>query len=399
MKRLTFLTCLLLAVLAINVRAQQNLFGGQDIESGVVNDDNSVTFRFIAPDAKQVSVAGDFADITEENPIGGMVGTGLLPMTKGENGVWTLTTKPLPSEMYMYLFVVDGVATADPNNPYVFRDFATISNIFIVGKGQADLYKVNDVPHGSVTSRWYDSKSLGMDRRINIYTPPGYESSKERYPVLYLLHGYGGDENEWITFGRATQIMDNLISQGKAKPMLVVMPNGHTAMEAAPGESSMGFYKPGSDKDRADVAGSFESAFREITDFVESNYRVSPDKAHRAIAGLSMGGAHAINISRYFENTFDYVGVFSSAHSVMRAGSEEGIYANFDATLQKQIDNGLKLYWLGIGTDDFLYEANKEFRAKLDSMGMKYTYMETGHGHIWKCWRIYLGEFSQLLFK
>jgi len=398
MKKILIIAAIAFSSAVLGVSAQQNLFGAQDIESAVVNPDNSVTFRFIAPDAQKVEVAGDFAEKAEENPVGGVVGTGLMPMTKDENGVWTLTTKPLDSELYMYLFVVDGVATTDPNNPFVYRDFATVTNIFIVGNGRADLYKVNDVPHGSLTHRWYESKSLGMDRRINIYTPPGYESSHDEYPVLYLLHGYGGDEDEWVSFGRATQIMDNLINQGKARPMLVVMPNGHTAMEAAPGESSMGFYKPGRDKDRADVAGTFESGFMEIIDFVEDNYRVIPDKAHRAIAGLSMGGAHAINISRYYENTFDYVGVFSSAHRLM-SNSTEGVYANFDQTLQKQIDNGVKLYWLGIGKDDFLYEANQQFREKLDSMGMKYTFMETEGGHIWRVWRIYLAEFAQLIFK
>jgi enterochelin esterase family protein len=398
MKKIVLLTIIAIALSALTASAQQNLFGGQDVESAVVNPDNTVTFRFVAPKANKVEVAGDFAEKAEDNPVGGVVGTGLIPMTKDENGVWTLTTKPLASEMYMYLFVVDGVATADPNNPYVFRDFATISNIFIVGNGQADLYKVNDVPHGSITHRWYNSKKLGRDRRINIYTPPGYESIKAKYPVLYLLHGYGGDEDEWGSFGRATQILDNLISQGKAVPMIVVMPNGHTAMEAAPGESSMGFYKPGREKDRADERGAFESSFKEIIDFVESNYRAVPDKAHRAIAGLSMGGFHAIHISRIYENTFDYVGVFSSANRLMNSAAE-GIYANFDAGITKQKNNGYKLYWLGIGKDDFLYDANKEFRQKLDSLGIKYTYVETEGGHVWKCWRIYLSQFSQLLFK
>lgn len=391
MKKIFYLTYFFLATFFIQTYAQQNLFGGQNIESAVVNPDNTVTFRFIAPDAKSVSVAGDFAEVAEDNPVGGVVGTGLIPMIKGADGVWELTTKPLDSELYMYLFEVDGVATIDPNNPYVYRDFATICNIFIVGNGQADLYAVNDVPHGSLTHRWYDSPGLGMKRRINIYTPPGYETSVKRYPVLYLLHGFGGDEDEWVNFGRATQIMDNLIAQGKAEPMIVVMPNGHTAMEAAPGESSMGFYKPSREKDRADVPGAFIDNFKEIIDFVESNYRVIPDMEHRAIAGLSMGGGHAINISRTYENTFDYVGVFSSA-----ANGD----AEFDASLKKQFDNGLKLYWIGIGREDYLVlENNKKFRAKLDSMGLHYSYMESDWGHVWKCWRLYLSEFVPLLFK
>ena len=390
MKKLFFLTFIIMSIVTLQTRAQQNLFGGQTIESAVVNADNSVTFRFIAPDAKKVEVAGDFAEKTEKNPIGGVVGTGLLPMTKDDKGVWTLTTKPLASELYMYLFNVDGVATTDPNNPYVYRDYATVSNIFLVGNGRADLYKVNDVPHGSLTHRWYNAKGLNKTRRINIYTPAGYENSNEKYPVLYLLHGFGGDEDEWVNFGRTAQILDNLIAQGKAKPMIVAMTNGHTAMDAAPGESSMGFYKPGKDKDRADVPEAFVKTFGDVIDFVESNYRVIPDKAHRAIAGLSMGGGHAVNISRTKENTFDYVGVFSSAAS----GDEQ-----FDASIKKQFSNGLKLYWIGIGREDFVMTRNKEFRAKLDKFGLKYTYVETGGGHIWKCWRDYLSQFTPLLFK
>jgi enterochelin esterase-like enzyme len=399
MKKIFLSSLIALIISVLSVSAQQNLFGGQDVESAVVNKDNSVTFRFVAPNAKKVEVAGDFAEKVAENPIGGVVGTGLIPMNKDEKGIWTLTTKPLASEMYMYLFVVDGVATADPNNPYVYRDFATISNVFIVGDGIADNYKVNAVAHGTLSHPWYYSSKSGKDRRISIYTPAGYEkNSNEKYPVLYLLHGYGGDEGEWSSFGRATQIMDNLIAKGKAKPMIVVMPNGHMAMEAAPGESSMGFYKPSREKDRADERGAFESSFKEIIGFVESNYRVIPDKQHRAIAGLSMGGFHAIHISRIYENTFDYVGVFSSANRLMNAEAQ-GIYANFDAGLKKQNDNGFKLYWLGIGKDDFLYKANKEYREKLDSLGVKYTYLETEGGHVWKCWRIYLDEFAQKLFK
>ena len=397
MKKIFILAVIVLTLSVLRGTAQQNLFGGQNIESAVVNDDNTVIFRFIAPDAENVMVAGDFISSVEENPIGGMVNSGLLPMIKDKNEVWVVTTEPLESELYSYLFMVDGVATTDPNNPYVFRDFATITNVFIVGNGQADLYKVNDVPHGSLTHRWYESEELGTDRRINIYTPPGYDSSSKKYPVLYLLHGAGGDEDEWVSFGRATQILDNLIAQGKAEPMIMVMTNGHAGMEAAPGESSWGFYKP-VHLTTGTMDGAFEDSFIEIIKFVESNYRVLADKTHRAIAGLSMGGFHSMHISRYYENTFDYVGLFSAA--IMNREDATGtIYSNIDETLKKQVENGVKLYWTGIGTDDFLYEANKEFRDKLDKVGMKYTHLETGGGHIWKCWRVYLSEFAPLLFK
>lgn len=397
MKRISILIFSFIVLFAINAVAQQNLFITQDITSGDVNSDNSVTFRFIAPNAKNVMIAGDFLPTKKGNPVGGMVGSGLASMIKDEKGIWTYTSKPLESELYSYLFVVDDVATIDLNHPYVFRDFATLCNVFIVGNGQADLYKVNDIPHGSLSHRWYDSEKLGMDRRINIYTPPGYEKSGEKYPVLYLLHGAGGDEDEWVNFGRAAQIMDNLIYQGKAKPMIVVMPNGHAGMEAAPGESSWGFYKP-KHLTKGTMDGAFEASFGEIIDFVEANYRVISDKAHRAIAGLSMGGFHAFHISRYYPNTFDYVGLFSAA-IMERKDVTGGIYSNIDVTLQRQRDNGLKLYWIGIGNEDFLYDANKQLRTKLDSIGLKYTYMETDGGHIWKNWRIYLTEFVPLLFK
>lgn len=286
-----------MAACGLQMSAQQNLFVAQDLESAIVNKDNTVTFNFKAPDAQKVQIAGDFAEKAEGQHIGGMVGAGLIDMTKNSEGIWTYTTKPLDSELYSYEFMVDGVPTIDPNNVYVYRDFATTSNVFIVGNGKADLYKVNKVPHGTLAHRWYHSDGMKMDRRINIYTPAGYEQSGDRkYPVLYLLHGMGGDEDEWTTFGRAAQILDNLIAQGKAEPMIVVMPNGHAAMEAAPGESSLGYYKPYHMKNGT-MDGAFEAYFPEIITFVESNYRVQADKAHRAIAGLSMGGFHSANIS------------------------------------------------------------------------------------------------------
>ncbi|WP_280748165.1 alpha/beta hydrolase-fold protein [Parabacteroides sp. PF5-9] len=387
----TFGLLLMMALCVTNTFAQQNLFGGQDIKSGVVNDDNTVTFRFIAPNAKLVQVAGDFVDKVEDNPIGGLVGTGLVDMKKETDSMWVYTSKPLKSELYSYLFVVDGVATIDINNVHVYRDFGTISNVFLVGNGLADLYKVNDIAHGSLTHVWYDSKALGVDRRMNVYTPPGYEANKnKRYPVLYLLHGTGGDENEWVTFGRTIQIMDNLIAQGKAEPMIVVMPNGHPYLEAAPGESHWGYYKP-EHNHTARPAATFEEIFPEIMNFVDANFRTLQDKSHRAIAGLSMGGGHAMAISKRYENTFDYVGLFSAAGSLRTDEDVE--------QLKKQFANGVKLYWIGMGSDDFLYQRGVDFRNKLDEMGLKYTYVETGGGHVWNCWREYLSILAPQLFK
>ena len=391
MKRISIALFVFLIMGATHSQAQQNLFGGQDIKSAVVNDNQTVTFRFIAPHAKSVQVAGDFVDIVAENPIGGIVGTGLVNMTKETDSLWTYTSRPLKSELYSYLFVVDGVATVDLNNVHVYRDFATISNVFIIGNGQADYYKVNDIPHGTLSHHWYDSKLLGKDRRVNIYTPPGYESSpNKRYPVLYLLHGSGGDEDEWVIFGRAVQIIDNLIHQGKAEPMILVMPNGHVHLEAAPGESSWGYYKPEHFRNLTSPA-TFEECFPEIIAFVDNNYRTLANKEKRAIAGLSMGGGHSMRISLKYENTFDYVGLFSAAGSIR---TDEDT-----AALKKQFDNGIKLYWMGIGNKDFLFDSCVQYRAKLDQMGLKYTYLETDDGHVWKNWRIYLSVFAPLLFK
>lgn len=398
MKKMLFL--LFVLCLSANTYAQQNLFAAQNIESPVVNADNTVTFRLIAPNAKAVEIAGDFMRASKKNPVGGQVGTGLIECTKDSAGVWTYTTHPLESELYSYVFVVDGVSTIDPNNVYVFRDFATISNVFIVGKGKADLYTVHDVPHGTLRARWYHSDILKMTRRINVYTPAGYEDNmKKHYPVLYLLHGMGGDEDEWVHFGRVCQIMDNLIAQGKAVSMIVVMPNGHAGMEAAPGESNLGFYKPRY-FNHGTMDGEFETAFPEIVNFVDKYYRTIPDCDHRAISGLSMGGFHSLYIAINNPEKFGWVGMFSAAIGISNTNnSNSPIYQNFDNKLKRLYNSHLHLLWTGIGTDDFLYKNNKDFREKLDKAGYKYTYLETGGGHIWKNWRIYLSQFAPLLFR
>ncbi len=378
------------AFFSFSTHAQQSLFGGEQIVSPEIHDDNSVTFRVNAPDAGEVKLSGEWMPSEGWTP-------GSVAMQKGENGVWSFTTEPLEPELYSYSFNIDGFRTTDPNNPFIVRDVASVMNIFIVGGEQADLYKVNDIPHGTVAHRWYDSPGLKMDRRITIYTPPGYENSTEKYPVLYLLHGAGGDEEAWITLGRTAQIMDNLIAQGKAKPMIVVMPNGNVIQDAAPGEGSAGFYKPQFMVPKT-MDGTYEASFPDIIKFVESNYRVKAEKANRAIAGLSMGGFHSLHISRYYPNTFDYVGLFSAAILPNQDVSHE-VYQNFDSTLKNQMENGYKLYWIGMGKTDFLYDSGKQYRAKLDSMGMKYTYRESEGGHIWRNWRIYLSEFLPLLFQ
>jgi enterochelin esterase-like enzyme len=389
MKRLLILTIALNWALTLTTSCQQALWGGTNIVSPEINSDNTVTFRFQAPDAGEVAISGDFLPAEGRSP-------GKKTMTKDEKGVWTFTTEVLPSELFSYYFIVDGIRCTDPNNVYQIRDVATVTNVFITGGGKADLYKVNNVPHGSVTRRWYTSPGNSMTRRITIYTPPDYETSKERYPVLYLLHGMGGDEEAWISLGRTSQILDNLIAGRKATPMIVVMPNGNVAQEAAPGESSLGFYKPAMQLPNT-MDGKYEETFQDIIKFVEANYRVIPEKTGRAIAGLSMGGYHSLHISRFYPNTFDYVGLFSAAINP-DAKAKSKVYENIDQTLLQQKNNGYKLYWIGIGKTDFLYKDVTAFRQRLDGIKMPYDYMETEGGHIWVNWRIYLSEFVPKLF-
>lgn len=379
---------LLALFFTLQVHAQENLRSGQrkEIISPEIHADNSVTFRLTASNAGSVSVTGDF----------------LLPgekaeMTKDTDGVWSYTTAPLPSELYTYAFNVDGLLMNDPNNVYYRRDVASVLNVLLIGSGQADLYKVNDVPHGTIAKRWYESPGNDITRRITIYTPPGYEESNTPYPVLYLLHGMGGDEEAWMTLGRASQILDNLIAQGKAKPMIMVMPNGNVAQEAAPGESRLGFYKPQSRLPHT-MDGKYEETFHEIIRFVDSHYRTTPEKAGRAIAGLSMGGFHTLHISRYYPGTFDYMGLFSAAIMPNEAIKSK-VYENIDETLAVQKTNGCALYWIAIGKEDFLYQANVDFRKKLDAMDFPYIYRESEGGHTWRNWRIYLSEFLPMLFK
>ncbi|WP_339879515.1 alpha/beta hydrolase-fold protein [uncultured Algoriphagus sp.] len=398
MKRNLLLSFLTIFLIGMNAQAQEALFGAQQITSPEIHENSTVTFRIFAPSASTVHVTGDFlSTVKMETPMGEMDGPGKAELTKDDKGIWSFTSEMLSPELYSYSFIVDGLKTTDPNNPFLIRDVASVTNVFIVGEGQAALYRVKDVPHGTVARRWYDSPGLGMDRRLTIYTPPGYEQSNEEFPVLYLLHGAGGDEEAWIALGRTAQIMDNLIAQGKAKPMIVVMPNGNVIQDAAPGEGNEGMYKPAFMIPKT-MDGTYEGSFKDIIKFVETNYQVKADKAHRAIAGLSMGGYHTMHISRYYPNTFDYMGLFSAA-IMPREDATSNVYSDIDGTLKTQMDNGYKLYWIAIGKTDFLYDANKENRAKLDDMGMPYEYVESEGGHIWRNWRVYLTQFAPQLFQ
>lgn len=380
--------------------AQQALdWNKAPLASPVVNADNSVTFNVAAPEAQKVEIVGDFLPIEKvKTKQGESERQGPQALKKNEKGVWSFTSAPLQPELYMYNILVDGVKVTDPLNVYAIRDVSSTFSIFMVKGGVDGLYQVQNVPHGTVSKTWYKSPTANMTRRLTIYTPAGYEQSKEKYPVLYLLHGMGGDENAWSELGRATQIMDNLIASGKAKPMIVVMPNGNISQEAAPGETSEGLKIPSMQLPKT-MDGNFETAFQDVVNFVEQNYRVKADKAHRAIAGLSMGGFHSLYISINNPNSFDYIGLFSAAIKPRQKEVSSPIYKDPESKVDNLFKHSPKLLWMGIGNTDFLYKENADLRHYLDSKHYPYTYLETNGGHIWRNWRIYRTTFAQKLFK
>ena len=372
----------LLALTLLTVSAQQQLWGGAK-GSPHVNSDNTVTFSIKAPDAQRVSVQLDYGV--------------LWPLERDTAGVWTFTTGALAPDLYLYNFVVDGVKTLDPNNVYTMRDVATVKSMFFVNGGHPLVYEAQDVPHGNVSAVWYDSPRVGQKRRMMVYTPAGYDQGKQRYPVLYLLHGSGGDETAWLHQGQAAQVLDNLIASGQAVPMIVVMPNGNVDEQAAPGADQRGLVTP-TFAHKQWMEGSFESSFVDIMEYVDRHYRTDKRQSRRAIAGLSMGGYHSLYISANQPKDFGYVGLFSAAIRPMK-GVESPIYDNLEQKLAVQFGQDLKLYWMAIGKDDFLYEPNRQYRELLDRGGHRYTYVESTGGHEWRNWRRYLAQFVPLLFK
>ena len=365
--------------------AQQNLWQRRSVVSPEIDADGTVTIRLYAPAAQQVVLNGDFAEGSK---------SGQMAMTRNDDGVWEYRSEPLASELYCYWFSVDGIDhVVDPSNSYVMRDVGSQMNYFIIPGGRGDLYAPQRVSHGTLSRVWAEV-SDGRERRMTIYTPSDYEESKRRYPVLYLLHGMGGDEEAWVATGRVAEIMDNLIAEGKAEPMIIVMTNGCTKHVAAPGYSDEGMWAPYMS---GSMNGSFEAMFPSIVEWVDSNYRTIRKAQSRAIAGLSMGGFHSMQISKEYPEMFDYVGLFSAA--IFRG--EEGVatYDNLESKLERQFAKAPKLYWIAIGSEDFLYDENVKYRALLDEKGYKYEYRESGDGHVWRNWRIYLAEFSQKLFK
>lgn len=390
------------AMMAMSANAQQALWGKAAVVSPEINADKTVTFRIHAPKAVKVEVTGDFLPTQKMTiPNWGTVDVpGVGELKEGKDGVWEYTTpQPVAPELYTYTFKVDGQTMIDPSNVYINRDINSLTSLLLVdGNELTEHFKVKDVPHGTVSKIWYHSDHEGIDRRLTVYTPAGYETSGKRYPVFYLLHGIGGDEEAWYTQGRATQILDNLIAEGKAEPMIVVMTNGNISQHAAPGEGPEGMIPVTMGLPKT-MEGTFETCFPEIVKFVDKTFRTKAQKKFRAIAGLSMGGFHSGNISRQYPEMFNYVGLFSAAIGKETPGSE--IYQNVDQKLDTQFNakNRPALYYIAIGNTDFLYKDNMEYKAKLEAKGYPFVYKETDGGHIWRNWRIYLDDFAPRLFK
>lgn len=380
MKRL-FLFAIVMTAMFFTMSAQG--FFAPPVKSPEIAKDGAVTFKVKAAQADTVRLIIDSRLDTL--------------MKRQGNETWCITLNDLEPDLYMYYYIIDGMKVLDPENAQVLRDVKTVMNTFVLDpKGDCPV-AVHDVPHGKVEAVWYDSPTLNAKRRMMIYLPPGYDEDRQKYPVFYLLHGTGGDETVWLEQGHAAQVFDNLIASGEAVPMIVVMPNGHPDTPAASGMGPDNNEQP-TFAHKQWMEGTFESSFNDIMNWVDNNYRTRASKRYRAIAGLSMGGYHSLYISANQPADFAYVGLFSAAIGRMDQGKSK-IYDDLETKLIEQFKQRPRLYWIGIGKDDFLYKDNAKFREMLNKNRMRYTYHESGAGHEWANWRDYLIIFTPLLFK
>jgi|SRR5208283_635557 len=341
-----------------------------------VRSDGSVTFRFRAPNAVVVKLAREGAEA--------------VPMTKADQGGWSVTTAPLPPDYYGYSILVDGVRSIDPSNHLLKPNLLATENVVHVSGPSSLPWELNDVPHGEIHHHFYKSAVAADERDYYVYTPPGYEpTSKKTYPVLYLLHGYSDDASGWTSVGYANVILDNLIAQGKTKPMIVVMPLGYGTMEFV----SLGWdaWSHMELRDRNFKKFS-EALLSEVMPQVESEYRITKDRKARAIAGLSMGGSESLLTGLNHLDTFSWIGAFSSG------GIPEDFEHDFPA-LDAKANQQLRLLWIACGTEDHLIAINRNLREWLKTKGVKATEIETPGMHTWMVWRRNLAEFSQLLFR
>ena len=394
--KLWSLSALLYLTLPLTMNAQE-VGQIERLVSPELNADNSVIFRIKAPKAENVKLSGNWMPMVPDGNQGMVRQT--VELTKDEKGVWWTKIEPLAPELYGYTFSIDGVPTIDPANLKVARDgiFRTESLLYVAGDA-SELYWAKTGPKGSVHQIWYESPTLNLTRRMFVYTPPGYDDSNENYPVLYLLHGGGGDEEAWPTLGVAPTILDNLINSGKAKPMIVVMTNGNPSQAAAITVSPKLPEGKASGSDMASML--FEkSLVNDVIPYIEANFQVKANKENRALTGLSMGGLQTMNTSFTNPDLFDYIGVMSMGFAdLSRYGIEVDNSKRAEQILAIK-DADPKLYWIACGKDDFLYESVVTMRQELDKQDFDYTYRESTGGHTWTNWRIYLSEFAPMLFR
>jgi len=366
-RRLSYVVlCLLLCFcLASQLRAARQR---QSIISPEVHRDHRVTFRLKAPQAKDVTVNVRFAE-------------GNQSMQKDENGLWNITLGPVKPDIYDYVFIVDGLQIVDPSNSWLKVWLRTAKNLVEVPGDEPLFFEEQQVPHGTVHVHKYQSKSLGVTRGLYVYTPPGYETNREaEYPVLYLLHGFGDSEDTWSVVGRANIIVDNLLANNKAKPLVIVMPYGHTPL-SPPDMRSIGKYK------------AFEKdLIEDVIPYIRKCYRVGTEQKDRAIAGLSMGGGQALTLGLGNLDLFGWIGAFSSA--IPQDQMFDGLLAE-----PNSINDKLDLLWIGCGRKDFLYQANEGFITRLNADKIKHVGHITDGAHEWQIWRRYLNEFVPLLFR
>lgn len=348
----------------------------QPFVSPEVHSDSRVTFRLKAPNAREVTIR--------------LETVGSKPMQKEERDIWSFTSEPMPPDIYSYAFIVDGVQMIDPANPLLkYNLLNTESQVHVPGPATLP-WEINDVPHGVLHRHLYRSAILGDDRPFVVYTPPGYDpAAAKTYSVLYLLHGFSDAEDAWVSVGRANVILDNLIAQGKAKPMLIVMPLGYGNKEVIAG----GWAGLQNKEVWQDSITKFRDVvLTEIMPQVEKSYHVSTDRASRAIAGLSMGGTESLFIGLNALDRFAWIGAFSSG----------GLDMNFDnayPTLSESANAQLRLLWIACGQQDGLIGVNKKLVEWLKSKGVKLTWVETPGGHSFLVWRRYLAELTPLLFQ
>ncbi len=335
-----------------------------------IHVDRRVTFRLFAPKASEVILMGSPGILEAiKKP---------LPLERGENGVWNLTVGPLDPGFYTYGFAIDGgLRTPDPANPNMEVRRWGQTSMFIVPGAEKALFEERKVPHGTVHVNFYDSANLKTQRMTYVYTPPGYETGKGKYPVLYLLHGNGQIEGSWTWTGRTNVILDNLLAEGKIKPMIVVMPYGHVPR---------GIKEPASPTDPGAIE---KELMTEVKPMVEAKYRVLTDRKHRAIGGLSMGSAQSQMIGLHNIDHFAYIAGFSAA----------GNRAEWEKADPDTLNRKLKLLWLGCGTEDFAYPGMKALTTLLDQKKVKHVWNESGAGHSWPNWQTYLAKYTQLLFR